>query len=58
MESKADVEKEGGQVLGTAKFIEAKWGKGFLAAEGKDVVAIPVEDRFTKLEEGTVELFV
>ena len=58
MESKADVEKEGGQVLGTAKFIEAKWGKGFLAVERKDVVAFPVEDRFTKLEEGTVELFV
>ena len=58
LESKAEVEKEGGQVLGTAKFVEAKWGNGFLAAEGKDVVAFPVEDRFTKLEEGTVELFV
>ena len=58
LESKAEVEKEGGQVLGTAKFVEAKWGNGFLAAEGKDVVAFPVENRFTNLEEGSVELFV
>ena len=45
-------------MLGTAKFVDAKWGKNFLAAESTDVVAFPVENRFTKLEEGTVELFI
>ena len=57
-ESKAKVEKEGGQMLGTAKFFDAKWGKGFLAAEVAGVVAFPAENRFTKLEKGTVELFI
>ena len=58
LESKSEVEKAGGQVLGTAKFVEAKWGKGFLADDGGDVVSFPVENRFTNLEEGSVELFV
>ena len=58
LKSKAEVEKESGQVLGTAKFADADWDKEFLAVESTDVVAFPVEKQFTKLEGRRVELFI
>ena len=58
LKSEAEVEKETGQVLGTAKFADADWDKEFLAVESTDVVAFPVEKQFTKLEGRRVELFI
>ena len=58
LDSKSEVEEAGGEVFGTAQFIPCHRGNGFFGAEGSDVIAFPVENRFTKLEEGTVELFV
>ena len=58
LDSRSEVEKAGGEVFGTAQFVPCHRGNGFFGAEGSDVIAFPVENRFTKLEEGTVELFV
>lgn len=56
LESKESVEAEGGTVQG-GEFASGKFGNGFMSIEPTDVVTFPVEDRFTNLEEGTVELF-
>ena len=57
LESKAEVEKEGGTVKG-GNFVPGKFGNGFVSEEQGDVIHFPVEDRFVNLEEGTVELWV
>lgn len=57
LESKADVEKEGGTVDG-GKFAPGKFGNGFVSEKAGDVIHFPVKDRFVNLEEGTVELWV
>jgi len=56
LESQDSVEAEGGTVHG-GKFAPGKFGNGFMSIAPTDVVTFPVEDRFTNLEEGTVELF-
>jgi hypothetical protein len=56
LESQDSVEAEGGTVDG-GEFAPGKFGNGFMSIDPKDVVTFPVEDRFTNLEEGTVELF-
>lgn len=57
LESKAEVEKEGGTVDG-GSFVPGKYGNGYISEEQGDVIHFPVEDRFVNLEEGTVELWV
>jgi hypothetical protein len=57
LESKAEVEKEGGTVDG-GSFVPSKFGNGFVSEKQGDVIHFPVEDRFVNLEEGTVELWV
>ncbi len=57
LESKAEVEKEGGTVKG-GSFLPGKFGNGFVSEEAGDVIHFPVEDRFVNLDEGTVELWV
>jgi hypothetical protein len=57
LESQESVEAEGGTVDG-GEFAEGAFGNGFKSMDPKDVITFPVEDRFTNLEEGTVELFV
>lgn len=57
LESKAEVEKEGGTVDG-GSFAPGKFGNGFVSEEVGDVIHFPVEDRFVNLDEGTVELWV
>ena len=57
LESKAEVEKEGGTVDG-GSFVPGKFGNGFVSEEAGDVIHFPVEDRFVNLDEGTVELWV
>lgn len=57
LESKAEVEKEGGTVNG-GRFVPGKFGNGFISEKEKDVIHFPVEDRFVNLEAGTVELWV
>ena len=56
LESQESVEAEGGTVNG-GKFDKGALGNGFMSINPKDVVTFPVEDRFTNLEQGTVELF-
>ena len=57
LESKAEVEKEGGIVDG-GSFVPGKFGNGFVSEKVGDVIHFPVENRFVNLEEGTVELWV
>ncbi len=57
LESKAEVEKEGGTVDG-GSFAPGKFGNGFVSEKAGDVIHFPVEDRFVNLDEGTVELWV
>lgn len=57
LESQAEVEKEGGTVDG-GSFVPGKFGNGFVSEQAGDVIHFPVEDRFTNLEAGTVELWV
>lgn len=57
LESQDSVEAEGGTVDG-GEFAPGKFGNGFMSIDPTDVVTFPVEDRFTNLEEGTVELFL
>ena len=57
LESKAEVEKEGGTVAG-GSFAPGKFGNGFVSEKAGDVIHFPVEDRFVNLDEGTVELWV
>jgi len=57
LESRRIVEQEGGTVDG-GEFAPGKVGNGFMSVGPKDVVTFPVENRFTNLEEGTVELFL
>ena len=57
LEDQESIEEEGGTVLG-GEFAPGVFGNGFVSVEPTDVVTFPVEERFTKLEEGTVELFV
>ena len=57
LESKAEVEKEGGTVDG-GSFKPGKFGNGFVSEAVGDVIHFPVEDRFVNLDEGTVELWV
>ena len=57
LESKADVENEGGTVDG-GTFKPGKFGNGFVSENVGDVIHFPVEDRFVNLDEGTVELWV
>ena len=57
LESKAEVEKEGGTVAG-GNFVPGKFGNGFVSEKAGDVIHFPVEDRFVNLDEGTVELWV
>lgn len=57
LESKAEVEKEGGTVDG-GSFVPGKFGNGFVSEEVGDVIHFPVKDRFVNLDEGTVELWV
>ena len=57
LESKAEVEKEGGTVAG-GNFAPGKFGNGFVSEKAGDVIHFPVEDRFVNLDEGTVELWV
>lgn len=57
LESQADVEKEGGIVDG-GSFVPGKFGNGFISEQAGDVIHFPVEDRFTNLKAGTVELWV
>ncbi len=57
LESKAEVEKEGGTVDG-GSFVPGKFGNGFVSEKEGDVIHFPVKDRFVNLEEGTVELWV
>ena len=57
LESKAEVEKEGGTVDG-GSFKPGKFGNGFVSEKVGDVIHFPVEDRFVNLDEGTVELWV
>ena len=57
LESKAEVEKEGGTVDG-GSFEPGKFGNGFVSKAVGDVIHFPVEDRFVNLDEGTVELWV
>ena len=57
LESKAEVEKEGGTVAG-GSFAPGKFGNGFVSEKAGDVIHFPVEDRFVNLEEGSVELWV
>ena len=57
LESKAEVEKEGGTVDG-GSFKPGKFGNGFVSEKVGDVIHFPVKDRFVNLDEGTVELWV
>ena len=57
LESKAEVEKEGGTV-GGGSFAPGKYGNGFVSEAIGDVIHFPVEDRFVNLDEGSVELWV
>ena len=57
LESKAEVEKEGGTVDG-GSFVPGKFGNGFVSEAASDVIHFPVEDRFVNLDEGSVELWV
>ena len=57
LESKAEVEKEGGTVDG-GSFKPGKFGNGFVSEAVGDVIHFPVDDRFVNLDEGTVELWV
>ncbi len=57
LESKAEVEKEGGTVDG-GSFVPGKFGNGFVSEAAGDVIHFPVEDRFVNLDEGSVELWV
>ena len=57
LESKAEVEKEGGTVDG-GSFKPGKFGNGFDSEKVNDVIHYPVENRFVNLDEGTVELWV
>ncbi len=57
LESKAEVEKEGGTVDG-GNFVPGKFGNGFISEEVGDVIHFPVEERLVNLDEGTVELWV
>ena len=57
LESKAEVEKEGGTVDGGV-FKPGKFGNGFVSEQVGDVIHFPVEDRFVNLDEGTVELWI
>ena len=57
LESKAEVEREGGTVDG-GSFVPGKFGNGFVSEKVGDVIHFPVEDRFVNLKEGTVELWV
>ena len=57
LESKAEVEKEGGTIDG-GSFKSGKFGNGFVSEKIGDVIHFPVEDRFVNLDEGTVELWV
>lgn len=57
LESKADVESEGGTV-DSGSFVPSKFGNGFISEEAGDVIHFPVEERFINLAEGTVELWV
>ena len=57
LESQAEVEKEGGTVVG-GSFVPGKFGNGFVSEEQGDVIHFSVKDRFVNLEEGTVELWV
>ena len=57
LESKESVEAEGGTVNGGI-FSPGKLGNGFMSVGAKDGITLPVENRFTNMEQGTVELFV
>ena len=57
LESKAEVEKEGGTVDGGV-FKPGKFGNGFVSEQVGDVIHFPVEDRFVNLDEGSVELWI
>ena len=57
LESKAEVEKEGGTVDG-GSFRPGKFGNGFVSEKVGDVIHFPVKDRFVNLKEGTIELWV
>ena len=57
LESKAEVEKEGGTIDG-GSFKPGKFGNGFVSEKVGDVIHFPVKDRFVNLDEGTVELWV
>lgn len=57
LEDADSVEAEGGTFHG-GEFASGAMGNGFKSIAGTDVVTFPVEERFTNLEEGTVELFL
>lgn len=57
LESAESVEKEDGVIDG-GNFAPGKFGNGFVSEKAGDVIHFPVENRFTNLEAGTVELWV
>jgi concanavalin A-like lectin/glucanase superfamily protein len=57
LEDADSVEAAGGTFHG-GEFDSGALGNGFMSIAPTDVVTFPVEDRFTNLEEGTVELFL
>jgi hypothetical protein len=57
LEDEKSVEEEGGVIDG-GTFAPGKFGNGFVSEEIGDVIHFPVENRFTNLKEGTVELWV
>ena len=57
LEDADSVEDEGGTING-GEFAPGALGNGFMSVDPTDTLTFPVEDRFTNLEEGTVELFM
>ncbi len=56
LEDQDSVEDEGGTFI-SGEFAPGALGNGFMSVDATDTITFPVEDRFTNLEEGTIELF-
>ena len=57
LEDADSVEDEGGTFV-SGEFAPGALGNGFMSVDPTDTLTFPVEDRFTNLEEGTIELFM